>query len=421
MSRKSSRKSKSTTKQVQSEATKMCDSSELHTEVAELRTEITTLKTLVFDLQASLETSQKELADTKNSLRLAQDSLTAIQAKNIDLDNKSTQLENLNKGLKDHLLKQECQSRRDNLLFDGIPEAEGETWDDCRNKIIHFMASEMNIENTENIKIVRCHRLGPKKPNSDRPRTVIAKFHWFGDREKVWNSRQKLKGKKFWVAEDFPVEIQNRRRKLIPVMKEARKQNMRSTVSVDKLVVNGSTYTIDSLDKLPENLKLSKIYTPSRDNVTAFFTGNSPLSNFYEVTVKDGQGNTFHSTEQYYQYAKAMDFKDEATAHRIKLAETPYQCFTLGQSVKGFNKARWNSKAKDVMYKACLAKFQQHPVLRDFLLATGTTTLVEASPTNKTWGIGVKLSSPDVFNQAKWNGENWQGKLLMRIRDEDMK
>ena len=278
MSRRSNRISQSTAKQVESDATKMCDNKELQAEVAELRTQIAPLKTLVVDLQTSLESSQKDLEDTKTSLRLAQDSLASIQTKNIDLENKSCQLESLNKGLKDHLIKQECQSRRDNLLFDGVAEADGEIWDDCRHKIIQFLATEMNIENAETIKIARCHRLGPRKANSDRPRTIIAKFHWFGDRDKVWNSRQKLKGKKFWVAEDFPVEIQNRRHKLLPVMKEARKQNMKSTVSVDKLIVNGMTYTVDTLDNLPENLKLSKIYTPTRNDVTAFFTALCQIS-----------------------------------------------------------------------------------------------------------------------------------------------
>ena len=341
MSKINTRKSSQSRKQVHSATTKMSDcNQDLQNEIADLKSEVASLTKLVVDLQTSLEASQAELAETNQSLKLANDSITALQLKNIDIDKKSSQLEHLNRELKDHLLKQESQSRRDNLLFDGIPETAGETWDDCKAKVLNFIQNEMGIENVDNIKIVRCHRLGSRNEKSDRPRTIITKFHWFGDREKVWSSRQKLKGKNFWVSEDFPVEIQNRRRKLLPVMKEARKQNLRATVSVDKLIVNGTTYTIDSLDKLPDSRKLSTIYTPTKNNITAFFTAHSPLSNFHDVTVKDNLGNTFHSTKQYYQFAKATEFGDDSTAHKIKLATTPYQCFRLGQSVKGFNKTR---------------------------------------------------------------------------------
>ena len=109
---------------------------------------------------------------TKQSLKLANDSIVSLHVKNIDLDNKSSQLESSNKGLKDHLFEQECQSRRDYLFFDVISEAEGKTWEECMQNILQFLHTEINTDNTDSIEIVRCHHLLPKQRTTNRARTV---------------------------------------------------------------------------------------------------------------------------------------------------------------------------------------------------------------------------------------------------------
>lgn len=50
-------------------------------------------------------------------------------------------------------------------------------------------------------------------------------------------------------------------------------------------------------------------------------------------------------------------------------------------------------------------------------MATGSRILVEASPVDKIWGIGMKDSQPDVQNPALWKGQNLLGFALMEVRD----
>jgi ribA/ribD-fused uncharacterized protein len=69
------------------------------------------------------------------------------------------------------------------------------------------------------------------------------------------------------------------------------------------------------------------------------------------------------------------------------------------------------------MKKACLAKFQQNDILRKELFRTGDSVLVEASPSDHTWGVGLKIDNPDVANQSKWRGKNWLGSVLMSVRE----
>ncbi len=85
----------------------------------------------------------------------------------------------------------ESQSRRDNILIDGIKETENE---DCSKNVQEVFKNIMNLENIAEMKIVRCHSLGVKRRESHKPRTIIIKFHLFGDRSTVWQARKQLKG-----------------------------------------------------------------------------------------------------------------------------------------------------------------------------------------------------------------------------------
>ena len=70
------------------------------------------------------------------------------------------------------------------------------------------------------------------------------------------------------------------------------------------------------------------------------------------------------------------------------------------------------------MYKACAAKFTQNMKLQDFLLSTGDNDLVEGNPKDALWGVKLSVQDPDIFNKTKWNGRNWMGDILQRVRDE---
>ena len=86
--------------------------------------------------------------------------------------------------------------------------------------------------------------------------------------------------------------------------------------------------------------------------------------------------------------------------------------------VAGFNKEQWEQVARDVVYKGCYAKFTQNQDLKQALLATAGTTLVEASPEDRIWGIGLRKTDPRALNRATWRGTNWLGEILTKVRED---
>lgn len=106
---------------------------------------------------------------------------------------------------------------RDNLIFSGIPETPNE---DCETVLHHFLENKLKID--EFISFERVHCMGKPDEFKTKPRNIIAKFSFFKDREFVRRrAPQKLKSTKIWVNEQFPPEIEERRKKLYPVLRLA--------------------------------------------------------------------------------------------------------------------------------------------------------------------------------------------------------
>lgn len=127
--------------------------------------------------------------------------------------------------------------------------------------------------------------------------------------------------------------------------------------------------------------------------------------------------HTFLTAEHYMMYKKALLFKDLATAEKVVEAKHPGKAKELGRSVVGFNDEAWFRHRFDIVVNANLAKFSQNEKLEAFLLGTGERVLVEASPADKIWGIGLAEDNPDCENPNKWRGLNLLGFALMEARD----
>ncbi|MGN6416091.1 MAG: NADAR domain-containing protein [Pseudobacter sp.] len=63
-----------------------------------------------------------------------------------------------------------------------------------------------------------------------------------------------------------------------------------------------------------------------------------------------------------------------------------------------------------------MGQFGQHPALRDFLLSTGSRILVEASPVDQIWGIGMAQDHKEIADPHAWRGPNLLGFALMETR-----
>jgi hypothetical protein len=129
-------------------------------------------------------------------------------------------------------------------------------------------------------------------------------------------------------------------------------------------------------------------------------------------------GVTYSCCEQYMMSEKARLFGDAETRAKILASVSPREHKALGRQVKGFDATRWTAVCREIVYLANRAKFTQHEDLRALLLATGGKTLVEASPTDRIWGIGLAAEDPRATDRAAWRGKNWLGEALMRVRAE---
>lgn len=131
--------------------------------------------------------------------------------------------------------------------------------------------------------------------------------------------------------------------------------------------------------------------------------------------VVDGQ--YYICAEQYMMAEKARIFGDEEIRQQILAEYSQLAMKKLGRKVRNYDDVTWNEKRFDVVVKGNIAKFSQNENLQKFLLSTGEKILVEASPKDTVWGIGLDVSSPEAIQPSKWKGENLLGFALMEVRD----
>ena len=371
-------------------------------ELMGLKSTIGTLQTGLTDLSSTVDSILQKVSDIEKEYRSVAQQAEICKQENCLLKKKLQVLE-------ERQIKAEAYSRRDNLIFEGVPQADNE---DTEKVIRETMRLKMKCQDVNNIKFVRVHRL----PGPTKPQRIIAKFHFYQDRQRVWEKRFLLKGQKIWVSEDFPVEVRNRRQVLYPIFKAARKlPEVKTMLSVDKLIINNESFTVDSLHRLPPCLKLQETSLVSQNDSVFFYSRSSPLSNFFPAPITV-DGVQYSCSEQYYQAKKAEEHKDYETLDTIMMASDPADMYRAASKIKCSD--RWKSgTCKIAMEKANMAKFTQNKHLADVLLSTDGKHIVEASPRDTFWGAGVNLRKITSTPRDQWPGQNELGQLLMKIRD----
>ena len=170
---------------------------------------------------------------------------------------------------------------------------------------------------------------------------------------------------------------------------------------------------------------IKEIVRKNPDIEIIFFWGHTPnpkkitkscFSQWYDVYLEIN-GIQYHTTEQYMMASKARLFGDEDTLNEIMNATTPFEYKKLGRKVKGFEPSLWDEKKLDIVVEGNKAKFGQNPELKEFLLSTDDAILVEASPYDTIWGIGMDKETALNSNVEDWKGENLLGCALMEVRD----
>lgn len=147
------------------------------------------------------------------------------------------------------------------------------------------------------------------------------------------------------------------------------------------------------------------------------FWGNKDTYSNWHPAAFVINGVRYENVEKYMMAEKARTFGDVEAEQAIMNTADPKVIKAIGRTVAGYDEATWAARRENVVFQACLAKFSQNPPLRHELLATGDRTLVEASPFDQIWGIGLGPDNPLALDLTKWHGQNLLGKALMRVRE----
>ncbi|MEV0603006.1 NADAR family protein [Streptomyces sp. NPDC050315] len=127
-------------------------------------------------------------------------------------------------------------------------------------------------------------------------------------------------------------------------------------------------------------------------------------------------GISYLTAEHYMMAEKARLFGDDASVAKILRSQHPGEAKALGRQVASFDEDVWCAARYDIVVRASFAKFEQNPRLREFLLGTVNRVLVEASPLDRVWGIGLTADDERAQNPAQWRGLNLLGFALMDAR-----
>jgi ribA/ribD-fused uncharacterized protein len=170
-----------------------------------------------------------------------------------------------------------------------------------------------------------------------------------------------------------------------------------------------------------------KIENIKPDSKFLFFWGHQPskdgsitktcFSQWWEKPF-DVNGIQYRTAEHWMMAKKAWLFHDEETMNKIIHVKSPAEAKKLGREIKNFNEEIWLNKRYEIVKEGNLHKFGQNIELKDFLLNTNERVLVEASPVDPIWGIGMASDHEDINNPEKWKGLNLLGFALMEVRDE---
>jgi ribA/ribD-fused uncharacterized protein len=143
--------------------------------------------------------------------------------------------------------------------------------------------------------------------------------------------------------------------------------------------------------------------------------GASCMSQWYAAGFEH-EGAYYPTAEHFMMAGKARLFGDEDAVAQIIAAPGPDKVKAIGRRVKNYDDAAWSRERFAIVVAGNLAKFSQNAGLKAFLFGTGEKILVEASPVDAIWGIGLAQDDPAAAKPHEWRGENLLGFALMELR-----
>lgn len=201
----------------------------LNSKFDDLKHDMADLKASNAELKRELQDMRQAVQDLKKENHLLKEENGVLKKRFEDLENKTDDLEG--------------RSKRNNLIFHGIPRREKETWQDCEDLINDVLTDK--LEMTDTVQFDRVHRL-----NASSTSPIIACCTLFKDKQKILKEKKKLKGTSIFVGEDFSFKVRETRKKLTPHLKSAWTQGKRATMVFNHLVIEGKRFVLDADDNL---------------------------------------------------------------------------------------------------------------------------------------------------------------------------
>ena len=373
-------------------------------ENASLQKALGPLITEFHGLRESVDTMHADYTDLKQTIA-KQTSITtqdlsrkiesnAKQLTSIAVENKSLHKEN--KELQDRLMKLESVQLINNIIITGIQEGPFEPYHTTKLRVQEMIATTIDsgditadLETARKVEIIGSSCV--RKYRHDRARPVSVTFKLCDDKELFLSCKHKLPAG-IYANKEYPIHVKRTRDKLLPILKLAKSlpaYHDKSRLDGDKLLMNGTRYGVDELDRLPTEIAAYKATEKSNDSHIIFTGELSPYSNFHPSSFTiDGQ--TYHSSEQYIQYQKVLTFGDSYVANKILNAETAIECMRLTYQINGVDIDCWHNDGYNICYEGVKQKFLQNDNLLSMLKTTAPKILVEATP-DILWDTGISL------------------------------
>ncbi len=171
----------------------------------------------------------------------------------------------------------------------------------------------------------------------------------------------------------------------------------------------------DIKDRFDRNEPLDYLFFWSHRSNPDGSIGKTCFSQWFEASFEI-DSIRYQTAEHYMMASKARLFDDRVLLPEILAANHPRQTQTLGRKIQGFQAEIWNEHRFQIVVAGNLAKFQQNPQLKAYILSTQDRILVEASPDDRIWGIGLAADNPNIQNPHFWQGTNLLGFALMEVR-----
>ena len=358
-------------------------------------------------LTSQFDLCKEESAQTRQAIDATASgtNITALESQIRDLQDtakkQQSEIELLTAKYDEKLENLEKHGRKLNLIFEGIPEREGES---CKHIVHTIINRDMRLQLNDSVDIA--HRL--PNGNARRPPSIIARFKTVSAKSTVLYNKDALRHTHITVRPDLPSSFVQRRNYVAKSLHSAKAVDPHAKIIKDKLIYKKQTYSVHNIHRA--NIPDSN-HTVESDSQVKFYGYLSPYSNFHATPFKLN-GQQYSCVEQAYQSNKARKLNDYKTSQDIMKAVNPAHMKQLGRPHKNSLDRKTDI---ELLEEAVTAKFSQNERLKRLLLGTNNKKMYECNPYDSFFGTGGYLLD-NITSTTK--GKNEMGAILERVRNK---